>query len=101
MLDFVIKVAGTYRKDQRASDFIPDLLQLRVPNLFSSSSEPGADKRGLIKERFSDFLKSYIRRNNLRPVIMTRIQDILGVVSEDTADHVPLDSTERTAVGRL
>ena len=38
---------------------------------------------GLIEDRFSRFLQEYIRRNNLRPVIMKRIQEILVLVSED------------------
>ena len=83
VLDFITRVSQSYRKNYRSCDFITDILQLKVPNLFSSTSEPGADDMGLIEDRFSRFLQEYIRRNNLRPVIMKRIQEILVLVSED------------------
>ena len=81
ILDFIIRVANVYRKDQRSCDFIPDILQLKVPNLFSPDNEE--QEQGPVADKFSEFLKAYIQRNQLRPVIMRRIQEILHPVSED------------------
>ena len=74
--------------DQRAKDFIPDLLQLDVPLLFAAENEPGIEVGGnLVGERFSSFLHDYIQRNNLCPAIMSKIENILSHVA-DNEQHI-------------
>lgn len=82
ILDFFRKVAGKYRKTNRSRDFIIHVLQLNVPNIFSSTGEPDDDNVP-IETRFMEFLRDYIQRNNLRGVIIDRIQEILSLVSEE------------------
>ena len=89
LLEFLVRVADVYRKDRRAGDFIPDVLQLKVSQLFSADTEAGLNGESLVGEKFSEFLKVYIQRNNLRPELMSRIQEIIGYVPENepTAFH--------------
>ena len=83
MLEFLRSLAERYKLDQRAKDFIPDLIQLDVPLLFVAENEPGIEGGNLVGDKFSSFLHDYIQRNNLRPVIMNKIQDILGYVTDN------------------
>ena len=80
MLEFLKSIAHDYRSDQRAKDFIPDLLQLKVPLLFVAENEPRA---GDVGDTFSSFLQEYILRNNLRPVITNKIKDTLSCVTDN------------------
>lgn len=82
ILEFTMKVSEKYRKAQNSRDFILDILKLNVPNLFSSTGEP--EENGIpVEDRFVKFLRDYIQRNNLRPVLIERIQEILSLVSEE------------------
>ena len=80
LLEFLKSIAHDYRSDQQAKDFIPDLLQLKVPLLFVAENEPRA---GDVGDTFSSFLHEYIRRNNLRPVITNKIKDTLSCVTDN------------------
>ena len=82
-MEFLKSVAERYRLDERAGDFIPDILQLKVPLLFAADAEPIPEGGNRVGDKFSLFLRDYIQRNNLRPVIMNKIQDILGYVTDN------------------
>ena len=82
-MEFLKSVAERYRLDERAGDFIPDILQLKVPLLFATEIEPAPEGGNRVGDKFSSFLREYIQRNNLRPVIMKKIQDILGYVTDN------------------
>ncbi len=78
LLDFLKKVAERYLQDQRAAEFVLDLLQLSVPKLFaveSSGKEKGA--AASISAEFMAFLKDYITRNSLKLLILCQMKDIL------------------------
>ena len=83
LLEFLKSVADDYRSDQRAKDFIPDLLQLKVPLLFAAENEPGAGGGSQVGDTFSVFLHEYTRRNNLCPVITNEIMDTLRYVTDN------------------
>ena len=82
LLEFLKSVAESYRSNKRAGDFIPDVLRLNVPLLFAAENEPGAGDGSLVGDMFSSFLREYIQRNNLHPVIMNKIQDIIGYIAD-------------------
>ena len=83
LLEFLKSVADDYRSDQRAEDFIPDLLQLKVPLLFAVKNEPGAGGGSHVGDTFSSFLHDYILRNNLCHVITNKIKDTLSDVTDN------------------
>ena len=82
-MEFLKSVAERYRLDERAGDFISDILQLKVPLLFAAETEPAPEGGNRVGDKFSFFLREYIQRNNLRPVIMNKIQDILGYFTDN------------------
>ena len=77
-----MSVAESYRSNKRAGDFIPDVLQLNVPLLFAAENEPGAGDVSHVGDIFSSLLREYIQRNNLQPVIMNKIRDIIGYITD-------------------
>ena len=85
MLTFIKTVAVSYKEDRRAVQFIPDLLQLDVPRLFSSEPHRGAELSG-VGEAFVEFLKEYIRRNNLSAPLIREIQ-VLLTKAPDNQQH--------------
>ena len=88
MLEFLRSLAERYKLDQRAKDFIPDLLQLEVPLLFVAENEPGIEGGNLVGEMFFSFLLEYIQRNNLHPAIMSKIEDILNYVADNEQHNI-------------
>ena len=88
MLEFLRSLAERYKLDQRAKDFIPDLIQLDVPLLFVAENEPGIEGGNLVGDKFSSFLHDYIQRNNLCPAIMSKIEDILNVVADNKQHNI-------------
>ncbi len=78
LLDFLKKVAERYLQDQRAAEFVLDLLQLSVPKLFAVESS-GREKAAAasISAEFVAFLKDYITRNSLKLLILSQMKDIL------------------------
>ena len=87
LLEFLKSVADDYKSHKRAEDFIPHLLQLKVPLLFAAENEPGAGDGSHVGEIFSSFLREYILRHNLHPMIMKRIKDILSYICDNNAFH--------------
>ena len=88
MLEFLRSLAECYKLDQRAKDFIPDLIRLDVPLLFAAENEPGKEGGNLVGKKFSSFLHEYIQRNNLCPAIMSKIEDILSYVADNEQHNI-------------
>jgi hypothetical protein len=84
LFHFLCKVAKQYKDSNRPDEFILDLLKLDVPQLFvsNSNSDDGGDGEA-IGLRFSDFLKSYIMRNNLNKSLLVQIQSLVALMTDD------------------
>lgn len=78
LLDFLKKVAERYLQDTRAAEFVLDVLLLSVPKLFAVE-EGGKENEAAanISVEFTAFLKDYITRNSLKPLILAQMKDIL------------------------
>ena len=79
LLTFLCKVGDRYKETGRSKEFIPDLLQLNVPQLFIIPADANQEmEEASVGQKFSSFLKSYIQRNNLQSVILDNMQTILS-----------------------
>lgn len=98
LFSFITKIAEKYRDSKRAKDFIPELIQLDVPQLFAvprpSSPSPSPSpmeeekhEETSVGQQFKDFLMSYIQRNNLRNVILSQLQILITHIT-DRKDNV-------------
>ena len=83
MLTFLYNVADKYKEDRRAREFIPDLLQLDVPQLFATSSDDEMGDTTSVGQSFSNFLKAYIQRNGLRKDIFNQMQTMIAHITDE------------------
>ena len=83
MFNFLIRVAVVYKMTKRALDFILDVLQLKVPYLFSTATETKVFSKNALGKEFSDHLKRYILSNSLQPKLMNSIQEVYEHIPED------------------
>lgn len=73
-----------YQKCRRAKEFIPNLLKLNVPQLLAVQSDTNLTvKEDSVCQKFSTFLKSYIQRNNLQPVILNDFKTLLSHMTDE------------------
>ena len=73
-----------YQKSRRVKEFIPNLLQLDVPQLLATQSDTNLTvKEASLCQKFSTFLKSYIQRNNLQPVILNDFKTLLSHMTDE------------------
>ena len=82
-MDFLIRVGYAYGIKKRPGNFIIDLLQLKTPNLFSSSQTETGSSGETVAENFTRFLKKYIKQYNLRSEMTNRIKEIEKCVQND------------------
>ena len=83
LLDFLIRVGHAYGIKKRPGDFIIDLLQLKAPNLFSSSQAETESSGETVAENFTRFLKKYLKQYHLRSEMTNRINEIQKCVQKD------------------
>ena len=83
LLEFLIRVGHAYGITKRPGDFIIDLLQLKAPNLFSSSQTEAGSSAETVAEIFTSFLKKYMKQYNLRFELTNRINKIQKCVQKD------------------
>jgi hypothetical protein len=75
-------VAKCYKDQDRAKDFILDLLHLDVPGLFVTDSEGSTSTlqsdilASSVPDEFSNFLTDYIQRSNLQETILGEVETI-------------------------
>lgn len=75
-------MAKCYKDQDRAKDFILDLLHLDVPGLFVTDSEGSTSTlqsdilASSVPDEFSNFLTDYIQRNNLQETILGEVETI-------------------------
>ena len=73
-----------YQKCRRAKEFIPNLLKLNVPQLLAVQSDTNLTvKEDSVCQKFSTFLKSYIQRNNVQPVILNDFKTLLSHMTNE------------------
>ena len=79
LFSFLSKIAEKYEEDKRTGNFISELIQLDVPQLFAPSLPTEVEKPEVtnVGQQFKDFLVSYIQRNNLHSVILNQLQSII------------------------
>ena len=82
-------MSDQYRTERRACDLIPNLLQLKFPDLFFTDAEAVQNEANACGKKYFGFLKRYIRRNDLHYKIIRRIHEIITSISEDkqTQNH--------------
>ena len=74
--DFLQKVADIYKSEDRAEEFVLDLLKLQVPKLLSTeNAEEAKDQE--VRSEFKRFLQDFIKRNALEHSILTRASAIV------------------------
>ena len=82
LLEFIKTVAICYKDQDRAKDFILDLLHLDVPGLFVTDTEGSTSTlqsdilASSVPDEFSNFLADYIQRNNLQETILGEVEAI-------------------------
>ena len=82
LLEFIKSVAMCYKNQDRAKDFILDLLHLDVPDLFVTDNEGSTSTlqsdilSSSVPDEFSNFLADYIQRNNLQETILGEVETI-------------------------
>jgi hypothetical protein len=83
LLDFLKNVSNSYLSEKRQSEFVVDLLQLKVPKLFAmeEGSDEIAEKEDLeVGRKFSFFLRAYINRHALKQSILAQMSTLLVCV---------------------
>lgn len=68
-------MAKCYREDGRAGDFLLDLLELKLPELFAAERGRGEDEK--VRHNFTTFLWDYILRCGLKHTILEEMRNIL------------------------
>lgn len=89
LLDLLKSVASGYLADKRQTEFILDLLQLKVPKLFAVEKEADemAEKEDMeVAKKFSLFLRGFISRNALKHSILTQMTALLVCFSSAFPD---------------
>ena len=82
LLEFIKSMAKCYKDQDRAKDFILDLLHLDVPGLFVTDSEGSTSTlqsdilASSVPDEFSNFLTDYIQRSNLQETILGEVETI-------------------------
>ena len=82
LLQFLKSVAACYLEQERAQDFVLDLLQLDVPRLFVMESEGSSSTLQSevlvmsVPDEFTDFLTDYIQRNSLCEEVLMKVRTI-------------------------
>lgn len=82
LLQLLQAVAKQYCNDKRAEKFVPDLLDLDVPELFSirdTCEERLEDEK--LRSEFMNFIKLYILKNNLKDSVLSYVTSKLVLVS--------------------
>ena len=77
-----MKVAAYYQENQKAYRFIPDLLQLGVPNLFLILVEPNGQESQQDKLAVAEFehdLRKFIRENKLKYILLSETEKMLVI----------------------
>ena len=75
-------MAKCYKDQDRAKDFILDLLHLDVPGLFVTDAEGSTSTlqsdilSSSVPDEFSNFLTDYIQRSNLQETILGEVETI-------------------------
>ena len=76
-------MAAKYQESQRATDFILDLLKLRVSSLFAI--DPGEEQGQTtmmvsgedVHKDFKRFLQNFIKRNSLKHPLLEKMSNIM------------------------
>lgn len=82
LLEFIETVAKRYKNQDRAKDFVLDLLHLDVSGLFVTDTEGSTSTlqsdilASSVPDEFSNFLTDYIQRNNLQETILGEVEII-------------------------
>lgn len=82
LLEFLKSVAGCYLEQGRPKEFIMDLLELNVPDLFMMESEGSTSTiqsdilSSSVPDEFTQFLTEYIQRNQLHEAILQDVEKI-------------------------
>lgn len=82
LLDFLKSVARCYLEQKRPKEFIMDLLELNVPDLFMMDCEGSTSTiqsdilSNSVPDEFTQFLTEYIQRNHLHQVILEDVEKI-------------------------
>jgi hypothetical protein len=75
-------VAKCYLEQKRAKDFIMDLLELNVPDLFLMDAEGSTSTvhsdilSNSVPDEFTQFLTEYIHKNSLHEAILKDVEKI-------------------------
>ena len=79
LFSFITKIAEKYEEDKHTENFISELIQLDVPQLFAPPLSMDVEKPEVtnVGQQFKDFLVSYIQRNNLHSVILNQLQSLI------------------------
>ena len=79
LFSFITAIAEKYEEDKHTENFISELIQLDVPQLFAPSLPTDVEKPEVtnVGQQFKDFLVSYIQRNNLHSVILNQLQSLI------------------------
>ena len=80
LLNFLKNVSNSYFTEGRQSEFVVDLLQLKVPNLFAveECDDELAESEDLeVARRFSLFLRDYINSHALKNSILSQMSIIM------------------------
>ena len=84
LFSFFSKIAEKYEEDKRTGNFISELIQLDVHQLFAPSLPTEVEKPEVtnVGQQFKDFLVSYIQRNNLHSVILNQLQSLIKHITD-------------------
>ena len=84
LFSFLTKIAEKYEEDKRTGNFISELIQLDVPQLFAPSLPMEVEKPKVnnVGQQFKDFLVSYIHGNNLHSVILNQLHSLIKHITD-------------------
>ena len=84
LFSFITKIAEKYEEDKHIENFISELIQLDVPQLFAPPLSMDVEKPEVtnVGQQFKDFLVSYIQRNNLHNVILNQLQSLIEHITD-------------------
>ena len=77
-----MRVAAHYQENQKAYKFIPDLLQLGVPNLFLVQFDPYGQESQQDKQAVDKFerdLRKFIHQNKLKISLLSQAKQMLVI----------------------
>ncbi len=82
LLDFLKSAGRCYLEQGRAKDFIMDLMELNVPDLFTMDTEGSTSTiqsdimSSSVPEDFTQFLADYIQRHHLHEALLKDVEKI-------------------------